>query len=186
MPEDWIPNVATQIERAIRALFISKGAASASDCFISNESTDRAGIATGITTIRANTSTTSESELSGRETITVTIQNKFAARDNPAESNNDAARIEMDKRVGRQMTALMQGGTVSGDLNFACADINEAGRALATSSNATVAANNADMSEFTVTFGRYLGLTRGEPEDDSAAWVEVRTFEFKACPYNVS
>jgi hypothetical protein len=70
---------------------------------------------------------------------------------------------------------------VSGTLNFTCDDINEYGRALATID----ATNESDMTEFTCLSGRYLGMTRGEPEDGSCAWVEVRNFEFVACPTNV-
>jgi hypothetical protein len=187
MPEEWIPNCGTQLERAIRALFIEKGAASVADCFISNDSTERADLADGLTTVRAFQSTTNEAELSGNETFQVVILNEFWVRGSPNEENLSLNRVRLDERVGRQMRCLLQailrdGATTdSGTLDGTCADITSAGRALATQD----AVNDADMTEFTCLKGRYLGMARGEPADQSCSWAELRNFEFTVCPANV-
>lgn len=188
MPTDWIPNSASQLERAIRAMFIARGDATAADCHISNESGDRTGIANGITDILAVMSTATDTEPSGNEKWTVRIQNKFGAVVQPDEPNPQLNRVAMDQRVGRQMLALLR-GTYS--LDETCADITNAGRALAVANDSTAeaildAANNADMAEFTCLFGRYLGATRGQPEDGSCAWVEVRNMEFVAVPVAIT
>lgn len=178
MPADWIPNCATQLERAIRALFIGSGAATAADCFISNESEERAGIATGITTVRCSSSDTTDPEGAGNEKFQVTIQNKFFAAQEESETNVKLNRVEMDMRVGRQMLAMLAGTNGRTDTDVACASITTYGRALADVDSA----NESDMEEFTCLFGRYLGMTRGVPEDLSCSWVEVRNFEITACP----
>ena len=188
MPTDWIPNSGSQLERAIRAMFIARGDATAADCHASNESGDRTGLATGITDILAVMSTATDTEPSGNEKWTVRIQNKFGAVVQPDEPNPQLNRVEMDRRVGRQMLAMMR-GTYS--LDETCADITTEGRAIATPADGTAeaiqaAANDADMTEFTCLFGRYLGATRGQPEDGSCAWIEVRNFELVAVPVAIT
>jgi hypothetical protein len=187
MPSDWIPNCGTQLERAIRALFIAEGAATADDCHISNDSTERTGlITTGLTTILASQSTAADTELSGNEKWSVSIQNKFGAALQPGETNASVNRVALDTRVGKQMLEMMQSsGNPSGSLDETAANITAAGRALAAVDDETAAANDVDMTEFTCLFVRYLGSTRGRPDDGSCAWVEVRNFEITACPSNV-
>lgn len=185
MPSDWIPNCGSQLERAIRALFIEKGAASPDDCFVSNDSRTRGDdvatdIDNGITSILAQQST-HEPETTGNEVWTVMIQNKFGAALQPEGTDTNLQRLKLDQRVGRQMLALMQGGTESSGLRFTCTDITTYGRALADQDTV----NDADMTEFTCLYGRFIGSTRGRPEDASCAWVEVRNFEFWCCPTNV-
>ncbi len=180
MPDDWIPNCGTQLERAIRALFVARGAATVDDCYISVENRERTVLATGITTIRANSSS-HDPEASGNEKFTVSIQNKFAAIGDPTETNPKLNRTELDKRVGRQQLAMLRGNDDSDWPDLTCDEITSEGRALADIDED----NEADMSEFTCQFIRYLGMTRGEPEDDSCAWVEVRNFEITACSLNV-
>lgn len=186
MPTDWLPNCGTQLERAIRALFISKGAATKDDCYVSNESRDRTGLDTGITAILAEQSTTQDSELSGNEKWQVSIQNLYGAvqqEGEPPELN----RIEMDKRVGRQELLLRKGE--ADKLDVSADDITAAGRALAVTDNTPEgdlsAAQNEDMAEFTCLFMRFLGSTRGKPNDEACAWVEKRHYEITACPANV-
>lgn len=180
MPADWIPNCGTQLERAIRALFVEAGAATVDDCFISNESGERGDLETGVTTILAHSST-HDPETTGNEVYQVTIHNKFGAALQPGESDISRNRVLMDKRVGRQMLALMQGGTESSGLRYSCSDLTTYGRALYTIDPES----NEDMEEFTALYLRFTGSTRGRPDDASCAWVEVRNFEITCCPTNV-
>ena len=184
MPADWIPNCGSQLERAIRALLVSTGAATMADCYISNDPRERIGLATGITDIQAVQSNT-EPEISGNEKWAVRIQNKFGVPTQPGEANPNVNRIEMDTRVGRQMLELLRSN--DGMTLFKTADnITAAGRALAVSDGSTdgdiQAENEADMAEFTCLFVRWLGSSRGQPDDASCSWVEVRNFEITACP----
>lgn len=178
MPSDWTPNCGTQLERAIRAMFITNGAATHNDCYISNESGERGDLSTGITTILASQSS-HEAELSGNDVWQVTIQNKFGAALEPGETDTQLNRIELDKRVGRQLRLMMQAGDDNASYPDAtCLAITTEGRAL----YITDAINNEDMEEFTCLFLRYTGSTRGRPEDNSCSWVEARNFEITACP----
>lgn len=193
MPIDYLPNTATQLERAIRAWLQECGAVGPLDCFISNDSRDRsaenAPLDKGITDIMALSSNTTEAEDSGNEKFVVRISTKFGAIVSPDEPNPAVNRVECDKRVGKLMLAMSDGK--SSDMRLATAlAISTAGRDLANevdSTDAAVqdAANNADMAEFTCLSVRYLGMTRGQPDDRSCAWIEVRNFEISACPSNV-
>lgn len=187
MPTDWIPNCGTQLERAIRALFLARGDATADDCYISNESRERIGTTAGITDIIAIKSDTAP-ELSGNEVWLVHVDNTFAATADPDGENDLLNRVTLDQRVGRQKLALLRG---TNSLNETCTDITTHGNAMATAVDATdeavlFAANNVDMSEFTCLFGRYLGATRGNPNNESSAWRERLIFEFTACPAAIS
>ncbi len=193
MSLDYLPNTATQLERATRAWLQESGAVGPLDCFISNDSRDRsaanAPLDQGITDIVALSSTTGEAEDSGNEKFIVRFSTKFGAIVSPDEPNPAVNRVECDKRVGKLMLALSDGK--SSDMRLATAQaITAAGRALATAVDSTPAAvrdaeNNADMTEFTCLSVRYLGMTRGQPDDNSCAWIEVRNFEISACPSNV-
>ena len=189
MASDYIPNTGTQLERAVRALLLTAGAVGLTDCFISNENRDRSTLASGITDILAFQSTTAEAEDSGNEKFTVRITTKYGAIAQPEEPNPSLNRIEIDKRIGKMMLALGVGNS-SNMRAETCSAITIAGRALAIAtdgSDAAIqdAANNEDMSDFTCLSLRYLGMSRGEPDDASCAWVEVRNFEISACPSNV-
>jgi hypothetical protein len=180
MPADWIPNNGTQIERALRALFIAEGVATAADCFISNDSGTRPTVTTGATEIIALNSN-HDVEPTGNEKWLVRITNKYGAALQPGETNAEVNRLALDQRVGKQMLHLMGGATVPNQNSTTATNITTAGRALAVSDPT----NNDDMDEFTCLFVRYLGATRGQPDDGSCAWVEVRNFEITACPLNV-
>lgn len=180
MPADWIPNIATQIERAIRAYLIEQGAASAEDCHISTDYRTRNS---DNISIIARVSTTGHAELSGNELYQVSIQHRFQALPPPEEPNPEQYRINLDKSVGRAQLAMMNGE--SGTLSPTCSAITAAGRALATAGSTTLQENNADMTEFTCLSVRYLGATRGQPDDSANHWMEVRNYEVGACPANV-
>lgn len=186
MPTDWTPNNGTQLERAIRALFVTTGAVDPDDCFISNESTERGNLSTGITTIQAISSSTDESEPVGNEKWQVTIQNKFGAALEDGQTDTAINRLQLDMRVGRQQDKMTQAGDYSQTLDATASAITAAGRALATVTAEPDATNDADMAEFTCLFVRYTGATRGRPEDGSCAWVEVRNYEITACPIAIN
>ncbi len=180
MPIEPLPNNGTQIERALRAWFIAHAAGTKNDLFISNDSRDRPQILTDIFA----TSSRHDPENTGNEIWSVSIQNKFPAAIQPGQNNPEAHRVAIDARVGLQMAALAQTDD-NCTLNFTAAGISTAGRSLATAGSTRDQANNADMADFTCLFVRYLGASRGRPDDDSCSWVEVRNYEITACPYNV-
>lgn len=182
MPSDWIPNVGTQLERAIRALFVSRGDVTMGDCYISNDSRTRIelGSPQGITDIVAISSDATDLEPTGNEKWIVHLDNTFSTSADAAELN----RVIMDTRVGRQKLAMMRGVD---SLDETCADITTQGRALSVAVDSSddaiqSATDNADMAEFTALFGRFIGSSRGNPNVDSSAWRERLIFEIVSCP----
>jgi hypothetical protein len=163
-------------------MFIAFGAVTHSDCFISNESIERGNLSTGITTILASQSS-HDLELSGNDVWTVTIQNKFGAAMEPSATDTGLNRQQLDERVGRQLHLMMQASDNSEAYpDETCSSITYRGRSLALNPNQPAATNDADMAEFTCLFLRYMGATRGRPDDNSCAWIEARNFEITACP----
>lgn len=176
-----IPNNATQVERAIRAWLIECAAGTADDIYISNDSRERQF---PITDIIAQESK-HHPENTGTEIWQVTIQHKFPAANQPGQTNLGKNRVQMDDRVGKQMAAMLQSND-NLTLNATWEGITTSGRLLATTGSAQEQANNADMADFTCLFVRYMGATRGKPDDDSCAWVEVRNYEVTAANFAIN
>ncbi len=110
----------------------------------------------------------------------VDIQCKFPAAHQPGQSPTFINRVEMDKRVGLVMAAMLQSSDGE-SLDATATAINDAGRALA----GTDPANSSDMAAFTLQKLYYKGAVRGEPDEEGVSWVEVRNFECHGCPSNV-
>ena len=181
MPVTAVPNVATQLERAIAAWLADCGAGTPTDIYISNDPRDRAGLlTTGITDVRAHSSVHSP-EFSMNEVFQVTIQCKFGAALQPGQANKSLNRITLDNRVGMVKAAMCQTAN-SQTFDATITGITASGRALKTASTAAVAAANTDMDAFECIFVRYVGCSRGRPDDDSCAWVESLNFEITAAP----
>lgn len=105
----------------------------------------------------------------------------------PANADPDAQRFSLDDVFGATVDALMQSADLGQSLDATTAAVNAAGRALAQSSNATVAADNADMADFTLQFWIPTGLDAGNPkgDDQETVWKEIATFEAVANCFNV-
>lgn len=177
MPVTAIPNNATQVERAVRAWLISEGAGTAADLFISSDWRARPQSEV-FSTIVASASR-HHPEHCGTEIWQVAVTHFFPANVPPDHANPDAYRVALDNRVGLAAAALAQTDN-NQTLDYTADGVTTAGRALAAAGTATDQANNADMDEFTCLQVRYLGATRGKPEDESCAWVEVRNYEITA------
>ncbi len=178
MPLTPLPNVGSQLDRAIVAYLISVEAGTAANTYPSYCSTDKVF---PNTTVKSHASA-HDPDLTANEIFNVAIMAKFNAREETA--NPEAKRKAADERIGLIMAALLQSDDGQ-TLKATARAITAAGRALATSDNATVAANNADMADFTLQHWYYKGAVRGTPEDESCAWVEVRNFQATASPSNV-
>lgn len=177
-----LPNLGTQVERALKAWLVECGAGTAGDIFISNDS--RRHPENGVyTTIVAQTSMPVE-ETSGNERVQVVIQHFFPASVQPGNSNIESHRLAIDRRVGLQMAALQQSDDTD-SLAYTWKSVTTYGRLLASTGSAQSQENNADMVNFTCQLVRYAGSTRGRPEDEEKSWVEVRNYEVRACSSNV-
>ncbi len=124
----------------------------------------------------------------GSNWIDVTVQIWFSAVASPKETNYEAARVALDKRVGATADALLLTNDDGQSLKAILPLINAAARALATAvspNDPNLAANNADMADFTLTAWHDNGWERGKPDESGNAWVENLHFRCLASPYNV-
>ena len=73
------------------------------------------------------------------------------------------------------------------DLSYTAQQITIAGNALKTNADATIAANNADMGDFTCLQWMEAGEGDGDETDSEGCdWEEVLLFECVACPCAIS
>jgi hypothetical protein len=190
-----IPNVGSQIDRALRALFIKNGAAPQSTkgnggIFLTLDGGDRSN---PLRTVFAHDGQESV-KFTGSEEFTVLITDQFDAVNQPSQTNLGFNRVAIDAQVGAMMWLMMQSSN-GVDLDQTVKDITDAGRALAVlksagglAPDAQFAANNADMADFTCLFVEPAGQKRGHPVNDEHGgiertfWVEARSFRITAAP----
>jgi len=182
-----MPNVGSQIERAIAAWFTLCGVGDATSNHVSNDNTDRKA---PLNDILAHSSVVVVPE-SGIEAYQVRIECEFPSQDQQGDVKNWRW-IQINQWVGRVM-AVMNFRNEGDRDNRATADfITQAGRALAVdesngadAAKVKRAADNPDMAEFTCQKVIYRGATRaGKGPDGGLFFFEQRNFEIHAVPYN--
>jgi hypothetical protein len=177
MPITAIPNVGSQLDRAIVAYLISVEAGTADDTFPANGTGDKE---LPNTIVRSTGSTHAPME-GGNEQWTVSIMVRASAVDPETGEPSESARVALDNRVGLVLAAMLQSEDGQ-TLNFTADAITTAGRALAVSDPT----NNADMDQFTCQAVYYNGAQRGNPDGEDAVWVEMRNFTIHCCPTALS
>lgn len=188
MPLDYLPNIGSQLDRALRAYHIAAGA-------VPNPSAPNKGIFLTLETeSRTNPLRTilshdaSESEhFTGNMEVMVTIVDQFDGIKQQGEKNPEQRRVEIDRQLGKMRMAMAQADDGEDDLKLTARKITDAGRALATTGSAKDQANNEDMAEFTCLFVQFAGLSRGHPKNemegtDETTWREVTRYKITACP----
>lgn len=172
-----LPNVGSQIERAIAAYFVSAGIGDTTNNHVTNDNTDRVA---PLNDILAHSSS-EEVPNSRIEAYQVRISSEFPAASQPG----DAAGWnwqQINSWTGKVMAVMSFRN--DGDRDFrAVADlITACGRDLAT----TDPTNNADMSDFTCSKVIYKGAKRaGTNAAGALVFVEQRNFEIHAVCANV-
>ena len=182
-----IPNNGTQVERAIRAWHVACRATDdpkaadgrAADIFISTETRDRDPSV--LTDIIADLGKEAVQD-SGILVWNVSIQHRFSAVSHPGKDNKDDARVRKDAYMGMSLSAMAQRSDGSQERDVTTAGITTYGRLLATTGTNKEKRNDADMANFTCLKVIFRGMTRGEPENKSCAWVEEHNYEVHACP----
>ena len=189
---DPMPNVGSQIERAIAAWFTACGIGDVTSNHVSNDNTPRAA---PLNDILAHSSTVLVPE-SGIEVYQVRIESEFPAYDQPTDQKNWRWN-QINQWIGRVAQALSLKNTGDRDLRATADFITQAGRQLAIDQStgsdtdeikaalAKIAADNADMSDFTCQKVIYKGASRvGKGADGGLYFVEIRNYEIHAVPYN--
>lgn len=180
-----ISNVGSQLDRAVTAYLISNGVGkwkvqNPGDCTVSPA--DGLAISTYPHVIVLSHSSTHDPAPTGDEAFMVRIICKFGVAGARQQANPYAARVARDAIVGLMLTLMLQTDD-NATLDLTAANITAAGRALAADADPLIAANNADMANFTALHVGYHGTTtRGDPDQEGCAWVEIREFRITACP----
>lgn len=177
-----LPNVGSQLDRAVVALLISLGCGTAEDTYPQWRNFKNVFVGGANTKVHAHTSD-GKPRITTKEIFQVQITINFQAQNQPGETAHSLNRVNADKRIGLIMAALMQSDGNS--LRQAANAITDAGRALATAGSAEERQANADMANFTCTDVYYVGAKRGEPDAEGSFWVEIRHFEMHAVPWIV-
>jgi hypothetical protein len=183
---DPMPNVGSQIERAIAAWFLACGIGDRSNNHVSNDYTDRQA---PLNDILAHNSKVLVKE-SGIEAYQVRIESEFPAADQPGD---DAAWRwkQINEWIGNVAQALSLMNDGDRDLRATANFITQAGRALAVDETnganpaaAKIAVDNADMVNFTCQKVIFLGSTRVGKKNGALVFVEQRNYEIHAVPFN--
>jgi len=178
MASDYIPNLGSQIDRALRALFIADEAVTEDQVFVVTDFRTRPEPPIlDIKTVSCHPVV----PFTGNYTCSVDLFFKFSAVVADDDADPGSHRREMDEFIGKVCNSLFRGDYGDG-LPTVCAALETAGRALATSD----ATNSADMEGFSVFRIVPGGESRGFPISeeggvDGSYWVEKRSLEIMAC-----
>jgi len=180
-----IPNVGTQIERAVLALL--------------RDAYDDYGTNLGVKYFHSNSAETRSVPLvdclahkstetvpfSGIESFMVRLDWIYDGAVEVSQTNTDADWKAIDEFVGIGMAALSQTAGNNGDPDTlsatVSAEITRLGRQLAVD----YPDNHADMAKFTCTYVEYKGSIRAESVNGTLFLKEIRNFEIRAVPANV-
>ena len=177
MALEAIGNCGGMLDRSIAAYLISQGCGTWAN-ILSSDSLQIKGYPNA--TILSHQSVQDE-VLTGNERWQVTITAKYSAVQSVNAPDKYAARVARDQFVGLITAAMLQSDD-GATLDATAAMITAAGRALATTGTPQQQADNADLVNFTCLHVHFLGSTRGIPDEEGCAWVEVRRFEIVAAP----
>jgi hypothetical protein len=176
----------SKVNRAIAAYLISAGAGSTTDTVPANTKTVKVY---PNTTVKATLSLP-EVHFVALRRVKVHISIKGSATQDPTETDLDAPRKLFDDRVSQVYDAMMQTSD-NQTLHATALLITSAGRALAVSqqpgnpASDQVAADNADMVDFSLQAVYDMGEGDGEPSEDGTSWEEILMFDVLASPSNV-
>lgn len=189
MPLDYLPNSGSQLDRALRAYFISAGAmpnpnTSNKGIFLTLETAERTN---PLRTILAHDAIESV-RFTGCKEFMVTITDQFDGMPQQGEHNPEQRRIEIDKQLGKMRMAMAQADDNADNLMRTARLITDAGRALATTGTDKEKAKHEDMAEFTCLFVEDDGMSRGHPKGadgqgtDETTWREITRYKITVCP----
>lgn len=182
MPElAWLPNTASQLDRALRAYFVAAGATTFAQTMIGNDFRTRPLPLLDIASAwdeknRATPST----QYSGSLDIPVLLTAEFPASPDAGHPNPALYQLALDKFIG-QITRLLDLQDPDQGYPTVCAAITAAGRALKTTGSNKDQAANPDMAEFTCQFIVPTSEYRIKAEDNGVFWLERRTYLITAC-----
>lgn len=178
-----VPNVGSQIERAVLALLQDAYGDDVGN-YLYLFSNDWKLRTAPYIEVLAHISTETVPH-TGIETYSVRIEWKWKGNNEAGQENPDANWKAINDFVGVGVAALSQTAGNNGAPDTlpatVAAEITRLGRLLATADPT----NNADMANFTCEYVEYKAAQRAEQSDGAFFIKEVRNFEIRACPANV-
>jgi hypothetical protein len=178
-----IPNVGSQIERAIVAYLMDAYgatfiAAQGLNFYTSNDWKTR--VAPCVSVLASHSDETPAYSMD--KDFFVTVEVVWKGNNEIGQENLESNRVSIDNLIGVAEAAMSQ-TTTGQNRQATCDAINTFGRALATGADA---ANNTDMANFTCLKVMSMGDRRAEKNEAGGVNLrEVRTFKVSACPANV-
>jgi hypothetical protein len=128
----------------------------------------------------------------GNWNITEWISVKGQASKDPKEPNPALGAVNFDNRCASLVDAMSQSDNGGQSLDATARGITAAGRALAVDlsngadpAQALLAANNADMVDFTVLMVVNSGFARGAADMEGCSWERIFIYDILCCPSNV-
>ena len=178
-----IPNVGSQIERAMVAYFMDAYGAD----FIATQGLNfytsndwKVRVAPCISVLASHSEETPTFSMD--KDFFVTVEAVWKGNNEVGQPNTEINRVSIDNLIGVAEAAMCQ-TTTGQNRQATCDSINSFGRALA---SGTDAANNSDMAAFTCLKVMSMGDRRAEKNAQGGVNLrEVRTFKVSACPRNV-
>ena len=176
-------SIRSKANRAICAYLVSQNCGTFADVLPANSVKD----ANYPNTVVRSTLAKPEQRFTGNSRIQIQIRIKGSAAKDPTAKNPEQARVNFETRVATTKDALMMADDNGFDLSYTAQQITIAGNALKTNADATIAANNADMGDFTCLQWMEAGEGDGDETDSEGCdWEEVLLFECVACPCAIS
>ena len=177
---NWLPNLGSQLDRALRALFVAGAAVKPAQVFIANDWRERELPLLEIVSRRGEPSAAFHGSLD----YIVELHFKFPANPPKGHRNPESYQHELDRFIGGCTWLLYQADPNQG-LPAVCQELTLAGRALAAAGSTAQQANNADMAGFTAQYIVPGEEERGYPTSDqgpdTSCWLESRTYRITAC-----
>lgn len=180
-------NIRSKLNRAICSFLIQQKCGSIDDVLPANTVQGKTFLNTTVQCTLAQP----DPPLSGDYRITVHISIKGSATSPVGEPNPAIQRVNFDQRISKTWDALMQSANGQ-DLDYTAQQISAAGRTLAVDASngqdpvqKQLAANNADMVDFTCIQWIDRGTGDGRANEEGVSWEEILIFEALACSSNV-
>ena len=181
-----VSNVGSQIERAIIAYLKTAYAAAGvpePNFYYTNDGEARSVIPNGLIDVLASDSAETPT-FSNDEDYNVRIRAEWPGANQPNQNDTDFNLTQINQLIGVVVAAMSQ-TTTGQDRQTTCTNINECGRALATTGTPQEQADNADMVNFTCLKVMSRGSIRATNQEGGLYFHETRRYQIGASPSNV-
>lgn len=162
-------NPGSKLDRAVAAYLVSAGAGTSDEVYTSADSRERQRPSVTVSSLRGQ----EEFPFSVNWVIELQVKITAPAAMQSGDTNFEKYRKLFDARVATTYDALHQNADGEDGYEQTARNITNAALLLA-SNNPT---DHADLADFSCLFFQDMGFERGEPNDQSAAFIEILKFK---------